>query len=141
MSRSGYNDDYGSDYPGQMDLYRSNVQRAFRGKRGRAFMRELLEALDAMPEKRLIVGELQHKGAVCAIGSVGAKRGTRMDDLDVEAPDLIAKRFGIAECMVREIEFENDDDFAYRRNSETDEQRWTRVRAWVVSMIEKPETV
>lgn len=139
MGRSGYDDDYDdSDYP--LALYRGTVRSAFRGKRGRAFMRELLEALDAMPEKRLIVGELQHEGAVCAIGSVGAKRGTRMDDLDVEAPDQVAKRFGIAECMVREIEFNNDDDFAMHCSGETPEKRWARVRAWVAKNVEDPSS-
>jgi len=137
MGRSGYSEDYGDDHPGQIWLYRSAVRQAFSGKRGRAFMLELLEALDAMPEKRLIAHELQHDGAVCAIGSVGAKRGTKMDDLDPEEADVIAKRFGLAECMVREIAFVNDDDFADRSN-ETPENRFARVRRWVVGQIEKP---
>ncbi len=144
MGRSGYSDDYGDDenYNNALELYRRAVRNAFGGKRGRAFLQELLEALDALPEKRLIMGELEREGAVCAIGSVGARRGTKMDDLDIEDAAAIGKRFGIAECMVREIEFTNDDEFCYlRRNGETPEQRWERVRRWVVSMIEHPESV
>ncbi len=141
MSRSGYSDDYcDEDYPNAADLYRGAVLSAVKGKRGQAFLRELLEALDAMPEKRLIAHDLELDGAVCAIGSVGVKRGTRMDDLDPEDADKIAERFGIAVCMVREIEFTNDDDFAYRQQ-ETPEQRWTRVRKWVAKVLADPNYV
>lgn len=140
MSRSGYSEDYDSDcpYPNATELYRGAVRSALRGKRGQAFLRELLEALDALPEKKLIAESLQRDGAVCAIGSVGARRGTKMDDLDPEEAGDIAKRFGIAECMVREIEFVNDDDLCFIWPPITDEQRWERVRRWVVRQLENP---
>jgi hypothetical protein len=46
MSRSGYSDDHS-----EWDLirWRGAVASAIRGKRGQAFLRELLVALDAMP--------------------------------------------------------------------------------------------
>lgn len=133
MSRSGYSD--GCD---GWDLirWRGAVNAAIRGKRGQAFLRELLAALDAMPEKRLIADELRDAdGEVCAIGSVGAARGVDMSTLDVEDPDSIAKAFGIASALVQEIEFMNDDDFSYCNRSATPEQRWTRMRAWIAEQI------
>lgn len=48
MSRSGYSND-GEN----IAMWRGQVASAIRGKRGQAFLRELVEALDAMPEKRL----------------------------------------------------------------------------------------
>ena len=63
-----------------------------------------------------------------------------MSKLDPEDPDGIAKAFGIAPTLVREIEFQNDDDFrySYSRN-ETPEQRWARVREWVVEQLAPPK--
>ena len=42
--------------------YRGAVKSAIRGKRGQAFLREMLAALDAMPEKRLSAGALIFDG-------------------------------------------------------------------------------
>lgn len=63
MSRSGYIDELD-----QWDLirYRGQVASAIRGKRGQAFLRDLLAALDAMPEKRLIAGTFERDdGDMC----------------------------------------------------------------------------
>jgi hypothetical protein len=127
MSRSGYTDDCENLW-----LYRQAVERAIKGKRGQAFLREMLEALDAMPEKRLIADALIDHGEVCAIGSVGVKRGVNMEQLDIEAPEQIAEVFGIAPSLVQEIEFENDEAGHY---AQTPEDRWQRVRAWVVRQL------
>lgn len=55
MSRSGYTEDCDG-----WDLirWRGAVASAIRGKRGQAFLREALAALDAMPEKQLISHDL-----------------------------------------------------------------------------------
>ena len=73
MSRSGYSDECDG-----WDLirWRGAVASAIRGQRGQAFLREMLSALDAMPEKRLISEELERDGEVCAMGAVG-QRGCR----------------------------------------------------------------
>lgn len=60
MSRSGYVDDMGDQWA--MIRYRGAVSSAIRGRRGQAFLREMLAALDAMPEKRLISGALVFDG-------------------------------------------------------------------------------
>lgn len=120
-----------------MIRWRGQVASAMRGKRGQAFLREMLAALDALPNKRLIAHELQQGGEVCAIGSVGLARGLDMAHLDPECPEYIAREFGIARQLVQEIEFENDEGGCY---NESPEQRFTRVREWVAEqIIVKPE--
>lgn len=56
MSRSGYTDDGWDDESAQWAAirYAGALKSAVRGKKGQAFLRELLAALDAMPVKRLI---------------------------------------------------------------------------------------
>lgn len=57
MSRSGYSEDWdGENWT--FIRWRGAVKSALRGKRGQAFLREALAALDAMPEKRLITHDL-----------------------------------------------------------------------------------
>ncbi len=139
MSRSGYTDDY-DDY-GRANLYRANVERALRGKRGQAFLREMLEALDAMPVKALIARDLVRRdGGVCALGAVAVKRGLDVADLDPECPETVAYTYGITEMVAREIVFWNDED-GWRweggtRRLETDQERWQRMRRWVASHLD-----
>jgi hypothetical protein len=128
MSRSGYVED--CDY---VNLYRSTVERAIKGKRGQAFLKELAEAMDAMPEKRLITSELiAESGEVCAIGSVCKARGLDITNVDVYNPDDVAKLVGISKSMAAEIEYFNDE---HGSHDETLEQRWTRMRNWVEKQI------
>ena len=128
MSRSGYND---SCDGWEFIMWRGAVASAIRGKRGQQFLRDLVAALDALPTKRLIAEELESPdGGVCAIGSVGKQRGLSMQGIDPEDREMVATAFGIAPALAAEIMYENDNDFAY--NKETPEQRWERVRQWAV---------
>ena len=129
MSRSGYTDD-GDNYA----MWRGMVASATRGKRGQKLLRELAEAMDAMPVKELIANELQSGGSYCALGVVGAKRGVDLTAIDPEDPDQLSRAFDIAPCLAQEIEFINDDDFVYGEQ-ETPAQRWQRVRKWVAEQI------
>lgn len=131
MSRSNYTDDCEMEF-GELGRWRGQVASAIRGKRGQAFLRELIDALDALPEKRLIAGELCLGAELCAIGSVGARRGLDLETLDPENYDRLARVFGIASQLVREIEWMNDDAGPYQ---ETPELRWTRMRAWAISSL------
>lgn len=129
MSRSGYSDEYECE---NLQLYRQAVANATFGARGQRFMRKLLAALDAMPEKRLIVDAIKDEsGGVCALGA-----------LDPTAPvydaEDLARHFGIARALAAEIVYENDehDAWCYRHEpQETAEARWTRMRAWVTQQI------
>ena len=128
MSRSGYSDDVDG---WALIRWRGAVRSAIRGKRGQTFLREMLAALDALPEKRLIEEELAHAGEVCAIGAVGKAGNVPMETIHPEDYGAIATAFGISEAMAREIMFMNDE--GHRR--ETPEERFTRMREWIVSQI------
>lgn len=144
MGRSGYNDDLD-----QWDLirYRGAVKSAIRGRRGQTFLKEMLAAMDAMPAKRLVRNELEtsdlipcsHWGmfettSVCAIGALGKARGVDMSELDPDDIETVAGKFGIADALAREVVYINDDWF-YR---DTPEQRFEKMRAWIVNEI-RPE--
>jgi len=143
MSRSGYSEDYDGDDYGIANLYAANIRRALDGKRGQAFLHEMAAALDAMPEKRLIANDIvRSDGACCALGSVAIARGKSSADLVDVAPEdgkRVARFFGIAECLAREVEYENDDNGPWC-GDETPEQRWVRMRAWVEKNLRKEAT-
>jgi hypothetical protein len=159
MSRSGYNDDIDDQWA--LIRWRGAVNSAIRGKRGQAFLRELLAALDAMPDKALIADELvTTDGEFCALGVVGAARGIDMAKIDPHDSESVAPAFGIAEALAREIVYQNDeacDDWMwcdieiagpmrpwlYERHqvhrSMPDpyaaRKRWAHMRNWVAAQI------
>ncbi len=130
MSRSNYSDD-GEDQWGLI-RWRGQVASSIRGKRGQALLIETLAALDAMPNKVLIASELTFNGEFCTLGVVGQARGIPLADIDPEAIDCVAKLFDVAEPLVREIVYENDE---CGRWDETPQHRWTRMRQWVAGKI------
>jgi hypothetical protein len=115
MSRSGYTDDIDDNWSHIM--WRGRVASSIRGKRGQGLLRELLETLDAMPDKRLYPNSFATAaGEYCTLGALGAARGTKMDDLG-DAEDgcderLVAERFGVAAPLVQEIMYMNDESVA-----------------------------
>jgi hypothetical protein len=141
MSRSGYIDDFDDDLA--LGRWRGVVASAIRGKRGQALLKDMLAALDAMPEKALVIGELQTTdGDVCALGALGKVRGIDMVKIDPEYPAQVAAAFDIAEPLAQEIVFMNDEYFADRWDQQlrksvpmTDEERWVSMRAWVASKV------
>lgn len=53
-----------------------NVHQALRGRRGQSILREIEEALVALPARRLIQGEfVTASGEVCALGALAVARG------------------------------------------------------------------
>jgi len=104
----------------------------------------MLAALDAMPDKALVVGELETpEGDVCALGALGKVRGIDMAKIDPEDPPQVAAAFDIAEQLAQEIVYMNDEyyDFEYIGNMRVDitpEKRWQKMRDWVAKQI-KPE--
>lgn len=137
MSRSGYNDDWDFDSWSYIRACGA-LASAKRGRRGQLFFLELLAALDALPEQRLIANELEvQDGAVCAIGAVGKRRGVDMSKLDPEDAETVAGTFGIAECLARDIVYMNDE---HGPDKETPEQRFQRMRQWVVNQIKDFDT-
>lgn len=136
MSRSGYSDDLD---PLDLGRWRGRVASATRGKRGQAFFEELLAALDALPEKRLIAEDLEapatgmpfaERRDVCALGSVGRARGLDMSNLDPYDRDTIADKFGMTYVLACEVMYMNDEC-----ERETPEARFARMRKWVEAQI------
>jgi hypothetical protein len=133
VSRSGYIDDCWDGDNWSAIMYCGAVTSAFRGKRGQAFLKEILAALDAMPEKRLVGDSLEdQEGAVCTLGAVGKARNMVMSQIDPEDYHTVAGKFGIAEAMAREIVYMNDEA---SWGNETPEQRWSRMRIWIAGNI------
>jgi hypothetical protein len=124
MSRSGYSDDCEN-----VGLWRGAVRRATTGYRGQHLLRKLRDALDAMPTKRLITDEIKNEtGDVCALGALDPT-ATSYDAWD------LAEHFGIALALAAEIVYVNDAWYPWRAETETPEERWTRMRAWVDQQI------
>jgi hypothetical protein len=128
----------------KIELWHANLRRAMQNKRGQAFLQELLRALDALPQKRLIQGALKQGGEVCALGAVGLKRCMDLDGLDSHDHDEIADAFGISSMLAQEIAYWNDrgmeacllgltDGGGWKEN--TPEDRFAFVRAWVVARL------
>ena len=158
MSRSGYTDD--TDDQWGLIRWRGAVRSAIRGARGQAMLRELAAALDAMPEKRPTAESLvTADGEFCTLGALGHARGLDMGAIDPEDYGAVAKVFGVADALVREIVFENDECASHawlyvdtevhgpmRRwethqrtecipNPRVAEQRWANMRRWVAANL------
>lgn len=133
MSRSGYH--YDCD-EWALIRWRGAVASAIRGRRGQALLRELLAALDAMPEPGLISDALATEdGEVCALGAVAQRRG--MPVLEIDSNERLAADLGIAEELVCEIAFMNDENYG---RYVTPRQRWERMRAWVIRHLRDAES-
>lgn len=132
MSRHDYCDDVDQR---DLAMWRGRIASAIRGKRGQKLLADLRDALDALPQKRLVHGQLQTPdGDYCAIGCVGAKRGHDFSTFDPEdCNEALAGKLDVAECLVREIEYENDDF------NGSDESRWEYMRRWAERHIHKPK--
>ena len=137
MGRHGYTEDCDDNW--QMIQWRGRVTSAARGRRGQAFFRHLIEALDAMPEKRLVKAEeyeiVTPTGEACALGSIALARGwDDAKDIDASDHDALASRLDIAPCLVQETEYENDECGPW---AETPEGRWLRIRKWAEKNIKE----
>lgn len=123
MSRSGYSDDCEN-----VQLWRSNVERAIKGRKGQEFFKELLAALDALPAKRLIRHELvSEDGECCALGAVALARKLDVAAVDESEPEEVAAALGIRSMLAQEVAYWNDE----YRGLDTPEERWQRMRTWV----------
>lgn len=137
MSRSGYVDDCEDNW--SLIRWRGAVASAVRGRRGQAFLRELLAALDAIPTESLIAGDWHDLRGVCALGAVAHRRGVDLSGIDpggTRVPRAVADALGIPESLAAEVMYKNDESAGYWYQ-ETPEHRWARVRSWVASLVER----
>ncbi|MFQ5993423.1 MAG: hypothetical protein ACE5NA_13390 [Nitrospiraceae bacterium] len=138
MSRSGYSYDYEG-----FNLWQAIVTRSLKSKRGQKALQDILTALDAMPEKKLITNSFACSDGLCTLGVLAHHRGVDVQDLEPEYchewgsdpvdRDRASERFDISGAMVAEIMHENDEGSF---QPETDEQRWSRMRKWVARQLE-----
>ena len=134
MSRSGYTDD--CEHTGALNLYRANVDRSILSKRGQAFLREMVAALDAMPVKELVAEEIVRDSEhVCAMGAVALARGLNVSELEVDDGEAVGRTFGISRVLACEIAYENDERGAWTGTKETPAERWTRMRKWASDQL------
>lgn len=130
MSRSNYSDELDMN---DLAMWRGAVASSIRGKRGQSLLRDLLQALDDMPEKILIADALvDAEGDHCVLGVLGHKRGIPLSKLDPEDSNTVADAFDIANALACEIVYINDEAGNY---GETPQERWGRVRRWVCEQI------
>jgi hypothetical protein len=161
MSRSGYSDDCDG---WALIRWRGAVTQAIRGQRGQAMLRELVRALDALPEKSLASGSLvTADGEYCALGALGRARGMELAPIDPEDREAVAKAFGVAEALAAEIMYLNDEEgqqdqtpynfvvcgpmrpweshtqLRWRTNPQAGAARWHRMRAWAAANLKSSE--
>ena len=123
-------------------------------------LRELVQALDALPEKRLAAGSLvTAEGEYCTLGALGRARGMDMAPIDPEDREAVAKAFGVAEALAAEIMYLNDEEgpqeqtafnfvvcgpmrpweshtqLRWKRNEQAGAVRWSQMRAWAVAHL------
>lgn len=103
-----------------------------RGKRGQRLLLDMLAALDALPNKRLIAGDFERDGEYCALGALGHMKHMDLSTVDPEEPEEVAAAFDIATPLAQEVVFMNDEAGFY---NETPEQRYSRMREWLVKHI------
>jgi hypothetical protein len=137
MSRIGISDD--EEFPGQFGLWQGNCQRSIKGRVGQAALRELEAALLALPQKRLIAGELEDsEGEVCALGALKRYKGVA----EVKAePEWEMEEVGVELGMPRLVAWKvvalNDDEFDWRAPI-SPEERYEKVLTWVRKQLIEP---
>lgn len=132
-----------SDDPLDWGRYEAAKRATLRGKRSQAFLRELVAALDALPQPELSEGALgdRRTGCVCVLGAIALAQGDSFDDLAKDngnwSPDDAAKWYSISPTLANEIISANDD---WRDGNAVDvrRSRWRHVRAWAVHHLIEP---
>lgn len=142
MSR--FDDGDEEDFPNQQALYAQATKNALKGKRGQAALKELEEALLALPDKALIEGQLfsEENGGVCAVGAMVVHRKMKEGMTRQEAIEWLSKRYGddyhstiecgkdtlgLLYCVASEFAYVNDEEAC----ASTPEERYDIVLKWV----------
>lgn len=117
MSRSGYSEDLDQ---WELIRWRGAVASAIKGKRGQAFLKELEDALLALPEKKLIVEEFVQDGQVCTLGAIAVAREIQTgltreaalkkveETFDPDDHEGVAARLQIPSSLAQELMYLND---------------------------------
>lgn len=145
MSRHGYTEDCDDNLV--MGRWQGQLKSSIRGKRGQAFLRALVAALDALPEKRLVSNSLEtSEGEVCALGALARHRGIDVkplalggehpeDDWEDSDWDKLASMFDVTQQLAREVMYMNDEQWCDPSDPNSEAVRWQKVRAWAARRI------
>ena len=143
MSRSGYHDDCSGSQEEQWATirWRGAVKSAVRGKRGQAFIRRALKALDAMGTAELASHTFEADGKYCLLGAVAKHEGIDLTEInedydeewgdDGEGAENLAVDLNIAQAMAREIVWENDECYVG-----SDNRRFEYMRGWLIANLD-----
>lgn len=125
------------DFPGQFGLWQANCQRSINGKVGQAILRELEQALLALPSKRLIADELENReGDVCVVGALVKYRGITELKNDPEEMEDVGVELGMPRMVAWKVVCLNDVELgSYGMFAATPEQRYEKVLRWVQKQI------
>lgn len=140
MSRL-YQDDYGFE-PWMQGQQAGALRSAIRGNRGQQFLRDLVAALNALPEPKLSAGALEDEetGCCCAFGAVRRYRGTDAVPLyfdpqekDLDPPHFV-EPFNVATALAWEV-VEANEGRSVSNSEAAMRQRWSSVRAWAARQL------
>ena len=125
------------EYGGQYKLWQANCRRSIKGAKGQQALRELRDALLALPGKRLISGALERDGEFCAIGAYAKAKGVDLTDFDPEDNnhDEAGIEAGMPHLVAWTVVFENDEAGPW--SGETPEARYERMLRWVERCLAK----
>ena len=107
--------------------FRGQVASAIRGRRGQATLKQAAEAMERLPRRQLITGELCDGTGVCVVGAViyddfkskglspkaawnklrGLSRKIGRDAYEIE--EYAVKELGFTRALANEVQFENDE--------------------------------
>lgn len=119
------------------ELWWAIIDRSLKCGRGQKFLAEFEAALLAMPDKKLVVGEIATaSGEVCAIGAFARfknpaalekYRGRDPDTLGLDETAELGVQCGIARSLAWGIGYHNDETFI----TCTPDQRYVKMLEWV----------
>lgn len=150
MSRIVYANGDSPDWGLRQGRWFARVRAAMLGKRGQTVLRELAEALDAIPTQRLIHGALcNDNGDVCALGELARTRGIpdaellkvaasldEADDPAFETAAWAARALDVTETLAWMVQDINDEEVSETASPET---RYRAVRDMVQRWLDDPE--
>lgn len=142
MSRLDYGD--GDSYwePWMDGQQAGALRSATRGKRGQRFLRDLIEALDALPVPELAVGALEDEetGCCCAFGAVRRHRGAENVPLGFDPtredmpPDSLAQPFDVSQTLAWAVVQANEES-STSNTPDARRRRFKEVRRWAVAKL------
>jgi len=113
-----------------------SLERSINSKRGQAFLRELILALNALPEKILIYGDFENSDGYCVMGACLKYRNLNVREID-DSNEGLGSIFNIHTEFIEKVIDVNDSP----RIIETQTKRWHRVRDWAVSNLKTKEKI